>query len=715
MALHDDSCRGPSGLPDSNSVAEVLPRIGDSLAGYTLERMLGRGGMGVVFLATHRRLGRQDALKVLAPELAEDEGFRQRFIRESQLAASLDHPSIIPIYDADEDDGVLFIAMRYVDGSDLRDALRRTGRLTPERTAQVIEAVAGALDAAHGAGLVHRDVKPANILIQESDGRVFLSDFGVAKRTTSLGMTKTGSLIGSIDYCAPEQIQGESLDGRADTYSLGGVAFHCLTGHPPYPKDTEIAVIQAHLAEPAPALSTVTPSLPLALDGVLVTAMAKHREVRYASTGAFAAAFCAAVRGDPRARPTTLPPTAALVQADVRGGARVPAVPSTGVSAAPVTAVQTSGNTAPIVPAELDRGEHPARRHWRAAAVLAALLALTGAALAILALTRSDTSRPTSASAATLAGQPTFGSRVANVVRPLVAPQERVGERLAGLRSSAASFASVRTAASTLERATLRAQGAAGLLEATSREERTAKSSLVDALAKHARYAHALVSLPVPGALTEARARAITDSAAATHIAYSVLSDVAGSPCCPAMPVGRGGTRRLEVLAAREESPPASAQPPNETALNVFSEAIESYLVQSARGRTELASALSLSADCTSSPAALAARVGSVADNRQSLLDRLGDLRVPNDEAARVAALLRRSLSHSVEADRHYRDWLTHVRTRRPGSCSLAQNDDFALARQEDAQATSAKQAFVAAFNPMAARFDLRTWSAGEI
>jgi non-specific serine/threonine protein kinase len=305
-------------------LASAIPQIGDSLAGYRIERLLGRGGMGAVFLATHQRLGRQDALKVLVPELAEDEVFRQRFIRESQLAASLDHPNIIPIYNADEAGGVLFIAMRYIEGSDLRAVLRTTGSLPPQRTAQIVEEVAGALDTAHAAGLVHRDVKPANILIQEPGGKVFLSDFGVAKRTSAAGLTKTGSLIGSVDYCPPEQIRGRSLDGRADVYSLGCVAFHCLVGQPPFPKETEVGVIQAHLAEPVPALSTVRPGLPPALDGVLATAMAKQREVRYESAGALAAAFRVAIGSGAPARSFPATVDIALVGAQFRAAESPP-------------------------------------------------------------------------------------------------------------------------------------------------------------------------------------------------------------------------------------------------------------------------------------------------------------------------------------------------------------------------------------------------------
>ena len=189
------------------------PLIGIEFAGYRIEEQVGRGGMGVVYRAEHVLLGRRDALKVLIPELSADEAFRERFLRESRLAAAIEHANIIPIYHAGEVDERLYLAMRYVRGPDLRTVLKHEGRLEPERAVSVVEQVASALDAAHARGLVHRDVKPANILLTEG-GHVYLSDFGIAKHTaTRGGLTQTGSFIGTLDYAAPEQIEGKELDG----------------------------------------------------------------------------------------------------------------------------------------------------------------------------------------------------------------------------------------------------------------------------------------------------------------------------------------------------------------------------------------------------------------------------------------------------------------------------------------------------------------------
>jgi serine/threonine-protein kinase len=269
------------------------PRIGTELAGYRIEAVLGRGGMSVVYLAADLDLERKVALKFLAPELAEQAGFRERFIRESRLAASIDHPNVIPVYEAGETNGVLFIAMRYVRGTDLQRVLEEEGTLAPDRVVSIVDQVGGALDAAHEEGLVHRDVKPANVLLTASgEGgakeHVYLSDFGVTKRRLSAGgLTATGQLIGTVDYVAPEQIEGKEVDGRADVYSLGCMAFECLTGQKPFARDSDVAVLYAHMQNPPPPATAVRSELPLLVDDVLSGAMAKSPADRPLSAGAF--------------------------------------------------------------------------------------------------------------------------------------------------------------------------------------------------------------------------------------------------------------------------------------------------------------------------------------------------------------------------------------------------------------------------------------------
>jgi serine/threonine protein kinase len=289
-------------------------RIGTEIAGFRIESVLGRGGMSVVYLAEQTRLGRKVALKVMASGFLErDEQFRDRFLQESHLAASLDHPNIIPIYDAGEDDGCLFIAMRYVDGRDLAQILEQAGPLGLGRTLFILDQVAGALDTAHEHGLVHRDVKPANVLLVGDTDRAYLTDFGVAKPTTSAGLTRTGFFIGTPDYSAPEQIEGREVDARTDVYALGGVLYSSLTGVAPYARTTEVAVLQAHLLEPPPRLRELRPELPRALDRVIATAMAKVRDDRYPTCGDLLAAAEAAAHE--RERPAPVP---------VRGSTVVP-------------------------------------------------------------------------------------------------------------------------------------------------------------------------------------------------------------------------------------------------------------------------------------------------------------------------------------------------------------------------------------------------------
>ena len=270
-------------------------RAGSLLAGYRLEAPVGKGGMAVVFRARDERLNRPVALKILAPGLASDSEFRRRFIGESRAAAAVDDPHIIPVYEAGEADGVLFIAMRFVRGGDLRMVLDREGTLSPARVAGFISPVASALDAAHAAGLVHRDVKPGNILVDTRTGRpdhVYLSDFGVSKGAIPAGhLTGTGIFIGTPDYSAPEQIQGLAVDGRADQYALACVAYHLLTGTVPFDRPNAMALMMAHVSAPPPSLAARRPDLPAAADQVLAKAMAKLPEQRYESCGDFADAL----------------------------------------------------------------------------------------------------------------------------------------------------------------------------------------------------------------------------------------------------------------------------------------------------------------------------------------------------------------------------------------------------------------------------------------
>jgi serine/threonine protein kinase len=273
---------------------------GSRVAGYLLEKLVGVGGMAAVYRARDERLGRVVALKLLAG----DEGVRKRFTREARAVAAVDHPHIIPVYEAGEAaGGVLFIAMRFVAGDDLRVIVSREGGLRPRRAAAFVSPVASALDAAHGANLVHRDVKPANMLVDVGPGRpehVYLSDFGLARGMMSAsGLTQAGQFIGTPDYAAPEQISGQSVDGRADQYSLACVAYTLLCGSVPYKRELPMAVLYAHLSAPPPRATAVRPDLPDAVDQVLARALAKAPDERFDSCGAFADALREALGVEP--------------------------------------------------------------------------------------------------------------------------------------------------------------------------------------------------------------------------------------------------------------------------------------------------------------------------------------------------------------------------------------------------------------------------------
>jgi ABC-type branched-subunit amino acid transport system substrate-binding protein len=261
---------------------------GSTFAGYRVESLVGRGGMGVVYRAIDLSLERPVALKLIAPELAEDESFRARFLREPRLAASLDHPNVIPIYEAGEHDGQLYLAMRFVEGDDLRSVLDREGKLSPERILHILAQVAGALDAAHRRALVHRDMKPANVLLDVGD-HAYLTDFGITKQLGG-DSTDTGRLVGTLDYLAPEQIRGEPVDARTDSYALACVLYECLAGKPPFRRATEAETMWAHMQDEPAALRRHA-----RLDPVLHKALAKDREDRYGSCGELIDAAAAAL------------------------------------------------------------------------------------------------------------------------------------------------------------------------------------------------------------------------------------------------------------------------------------------------------------------------------------------------------------------------------------------------------------------------------------
>src|SRR3954447_9592420 len=284
----------PSSSEATSVGVVVRPPLGDSaiiphgaeIAGYRVGPQLGRGGMGVVYKAQHLRLDRSAALKVLTPALAGNDEFRERFMRESQMAATLHHPNVITVYDAGDADGLLYLAMQFVAGTDLRKLLELEGPLDPARALGILSQIASALDAAHAHDLVHRDVKPGNVLVDIDCA--YLGDFGLTKRFNGTGgMTGVGQIVGTVDYLAPEQIDSGRVDGRTDLYALGCVVYECLAGRPPHAKGSDIAVLFAHVREEPAPLSTLVEGIPESVDDVMAKALAKDVDGRYTSCREF--------------------------------------------------------------------------------------------------------------------------------------------------------------------------------------------------------------------------------------------------------------------------------------------------------------------------------------------------------------------------------------------------------------------------------------------
>ena len=291
--------------------------VGTEVAGYAIESVLGRGAMGVVYVARERSPARKVALKLITPAFAGDEVFRGRFLREATAAAAIEHPNILPVYAVGESDGILYMAMRLVPGPDLGEILHRSGELELDRVARLVGQVGDALDAAHARGLVHRDVKPGNVLVTSrpdaDDGDFcYLTDFGVSTWTASSAatITLTGQLIGTANYVAPEQIEGERVDGRADQYALGCVLYECLTGRPPFGGRSPAAILYAHLHEQAAPPSSIRPGTPSGVDAVVARALEKNPGDRYPSCRALTQDLRGVLAGE-AAMPATVPPTVA--------------------------------------------------------------------------------------------------------------------------------------------------------------------------------------------------------------------------------------------------------------------------------------------------------------------------------------------------------------------------------------------------------------------
>ncbi len=376
-------------------------KIGTIFAGYRIEGVLGRGGMGVVYLAEQPELGRRVAIKVIAPALASDPDYLERFKRESRLAAAIEHPNAIPIYEAGvADEDMPYLVMRYVEGEDLSSLLRREGRLDRRRAAAIVDQIAGALDEAHARGLVHRDVKPANVIVESRRGteHAYLTDFGLTREVdASGGPTATGRWVGTIDYASPEQIKGGPVDARCDIYALGCVLFTTLTGHLPFEREEDVAKLYAHVSEPPPAPSKLADGVTDELDVVVERAMAKEPDDRYLSAGDLGRAALSAATGAPVSQPEhsvatgeAAPVTQPAETTPTKASERPPTEPASTVAGEPPTAAppptEPSGEPPPPTRPEQPRQSRAGASRRRLTALGAVLAVGAAVAIAIIAL-----------------------------------------------------------------------------------------------------------------------------------------------------------------------------------------------------------------------------------------------------------------------------------------------------------------------------------------
>jgi serine/threonine-protein kinase len=368
------------------------------LGNFRLERELGRGGMGIVYLAEETNLGRWVALKVIAPDLAGDPEFRARFEREARIAAGLDHPNVVPLFAAGEIEGQFYLSMRYVEGTDLKALLRERGRLDYPEAASIVGQVGSALDAAHARGLVHRDVKPGNILLGSGgDGgfHAYLTDFGITKDASdqTVGLTQTGQWVGTVDYISPEQVSGRPIDARSDVYSLGCVLYQSLTGHAPY-QGPDVHKVYAHMSEPPPALDGPAAPLGPAFDPVIQRAMAKDPDERYPSAGDLGRAAQSGAKGE-----LNQVPERTVAAGDAATGiaptvAATPAAPTEMAATQQLPPDQATPARQPVYsepPTAPQPAAPPARSRrglWAAVAVGAVILIAAVAALAVVALNK---------------------------------------------------------------------------------------------------------------------------------------------------------------------------------------------------------------------------------------------------------------------------------------------------------------------------------------
>jgi predicted Ser/Thr protein kinase len=687
---------------------------------YDIQREVGRGGMGVVYLATDQRLGRRVALKVIVPELAADPQFRQRFEREARVAATLEHPHVVPVYEAGEQDGSLFIAMRFIDGRDLATEVRDHGRLAPDRLGRIVAQVAGALDAAHRSGVVHRDVKPANVLLTGTgdDEQAYLTDFGLTREAASeSGLTLTGQWVGTVDYAAPEQILGEPTDARSDVYALGCLAFQALTGKPPY-QGAPAARLFAHMNEPPPSACAARPQLRPEVDAALARAMAKQPADRFQSAGDLGRALTAALTGEAQVEPertvargpalTGVPPAGAPADAEatriappadpdatrvrppeadtapaasprdpdatrvVPAGAR--AASSHDPHAAGVPAAQPE--TTLVAPAPgAPPGPPPTVTRTRQPRVLAGIaLVLIVAVAAVITLVAGGGG-----------GGDSYADKAKDAVSDLARANRTLSDRFTGLTGASPS-ATITTATADAAGAARDARRRVAALEAS--DDPTLARGLTRAIdAEQAFLSQADTAAAAP---SKADASALQSAAGTMTDAFAAISGKLDD-----LPAVGGISGLTGWIKARKEAGQ------RRQGMDAFIGAVDAVLAGARPGRRQIQQIHDAIGNGTTTPEAASAGLDQVVANRQAALAGARTLSVTQaDQAGTIKTLLVESFERSLDYDRDLQDGV-----------AAYQNGDFARyltkvfddAGRSSEAATKAKRQFLAAYNELRA------------
>jgi len=652
---------------------QLLRGMPGSIAGYLLEGYIGQGGTGAVYLARDERLGRKVAFKVVAPELARDDAFRARFLRESREATVVGHPHIIPVYQAGEADGMVYLAMRYVQDGNVRSLVSRSGSLDSAQAWSIIAQVASALDAAHAHGLIHRDVKPASMLVDASGeadsgspyqvrrgdvAHVYLSDFGMSMNPPPGQSSPTGQYAGPLDYVAPEQIRGRTLDGRADLYSLACAGFELLCGTPPFAQDQGLTVMYDQLYVPPPPATVRRPDLPAGVDAVLARALAKNPADRYATCGEFAEELQAALGLRPvRSRPQRLAGSPAAARPSGAEGSARPHQPAPAPVLAPPGAPGWTRKPAPamaVVPPRAGalRPREPAP-------------ALVPPGAGVL---------PSPPATDRVSGPPAAG------IQPSPPVTDRVsGPPAAGVQPSApaAGLDPVSVPADPDPAPPRRHPGRVRLIVAVAAVAITAAAVAVGIGAAH-------TSKSAPAASTTP-ATSAPPATPATPAASAV-----SSPATSSTPSGSAS-----VLASRQAT------------------AVSNLLGSSATTRQALEGAVSQVRACTNLSGAVG-QIQNVVNQRSTQYDRASGLPTADlASGALVKSDLITALRDSLNADR---DYLTWARQQLTGGCTPgAQSSAYITAYDADQQANAAKADFALVWDPVAARYGVSQQSPGSI